>query len=172
MAPQELDDLHCIDLWQPDENWAAFHSQYINMWNNRYNFLTTSEPIIVSELACNPEYMPWFRIHGKPYLYGEEARRRHPHTSRPQHGPLNPKGGEPSPSLAPMQEPVPTTTTSMPKPPSVQYVPSYSGVYPNPYFFTQAQYVAPHFPASTPMLGWTAGHPSPMWYTLGPSHSR
>ncbi|MBA0634800.1 hypothetical protein Godav_000168 [Gossypium davidsonii] len=51
------------------------------MWNIRYDFLPTREPIIILELACNPEYMLWFRIYGKPYLYREEARRQHPHTS-------------------------------------------------------------------------------------------
>ncbi|MBA0875675.1 hypothetical protein Goshw_010328, partial [Gossypium schwendimanii] len=34
------------------------------------------EPIIVSELACMPKYMPWFRIHGKPYLLSAEERQR------------------------------------------------------------------------------------------------
>ncbi|MBA0795837.1 hypothetical protein Gohar_006668, partial [Gossypium harknessii] len=33
------------------------------------------------KLACDLEYMSWFKIHGKPYLYGEEARRQHPHRS-------------------------------------------------------------------------------------------
>ncbi|MBA0863582.1 hypothetical protein Goshw_023254 [Gossypium schwendimanii] len=71
------------------------------MWNNRYDFLPTHEPIIVSKLACNLEYMAWFRIHGKPYLYGEEVRRRYPHTSRPRRPPLNPRVGEASPSSMP-----------------------------------------------------------------------
>ncbi|MBA0768361.1 hypothetical protein Gotri_017164, partial [Gossypium trilobum] len=60
-------------------------------------------------------------------------------------------------------------STSMPTPPSVQYVPSYSSAYSNPIIFTQAPYVAPHFSASSPMPGWTVGHPSPMFYTSGPS---
>ncbi|MBA0877633.1 hypothetical protein Goshw_012697, partial [Gossypium schwendimanii] len=34
------------------------------------------ESIIVSELACVPEYMPWFRIHGKQYLLSAEERQR------------------------------------------------------------------------------------------------
>ncbi|KAH1098128.1 hypothetical protein J1N35_015049 [Gossypium stocksii] len=83
VAPQDLDDLHFIDLWWLDENWLVFHSQHINMWNNQYDFLLTREPIVISELTCNPEYMPWFRIYGQPYLLGEEARGRHPHTSKP-----------------------------------------------------------------------------------------
>ncbi|MBA0856773.1 hypothetical protein Goshw_002810, partial [Gossypium schwendimanii] len=37
---------------------------------------STREPMIVLELACVPEYMPWFKIHGKPYLLSEEERRR------------------------------------------------------------------------------------------------
>ncbi|MBA0738504.1 hypothetical protein Gogos_011843 [Gossypium gossypioides] len=79
VAPQELYNLHCIDLQQSDTYWLAFHSQYINIWNNR--------------------------IHGKPYLLGEEAWHRRPHTSRPQRPPLNPMGGEMGPSSVPTQEP-------------------------------------------------------------------
>ncbi|KAG8496778.1 hypothetical protein CXB51_007986 [Gossypium anomalum] len=38
-----------------------------------YDFYQTNgrkriEPIIILELACDPDYMPWFRIHNKPYL--------------------------------------------------------------------------------------------------------
>ncbi|KAH1107902.1 hypothetical protein J1N35_011670 [Gossypium stocksii] len=70
---RDIDDLHPIDLRRPDENWSVFHSQHINMWNNRYDFLPTHEPIIILELAYDPEYMSWFRIHGKPYLYWEKS---------------------------------------------------------------------------------------------------
>ncbi|MBA0881747.1 hypothetical protein Goshw_011178, partial [Gossypium schwendimanii] len=52
----------------------------------------------------------------------------------------------------------------------IQYVPSYSGAYPNPYIFTQSQYVAPYFSTFSPMLGWTVGHPSLMFYTPGQFH--
>ncbi|MBA0875827.1 hypothetical protein Goshw_002816, partial [Gossypium schwendimanii] len=34
------------------------------------------ESIIIPELACVSEYMPWFRIHGKPYLLLAEERQR------------------------------------------------------------------------------------------------
>ncbi|MBA0725256.1 hypothetical protein Golax_021853, partial [Gossypium laxum] len=44
------------------------------MWKNQYNNIPTGEPIIIPELACDPDYMPWFRIHGKPYLLSEEER--------------------------------------------------------------------------------------------------
>lgn len=60
--------------------------------------------------------------------------------------------------------------TPMRTPPPIQYVPSYSGAYPNPFIFTQVQYVSPHFSASNPMSGWIVGHPSPMWHMLGSSH--
>ncbi|MBA0829537.1 hypothetical protein Goarm_014140, partial [Gossypium armourianum] len=69
-----------------------------------YDFLPTHENIIILELACDPEYMPWFKIHGKSYLYGEEVRRRHPHTSRLRQSPLNLRGGEVGPSSVPTQE--------------------------------------------------------------------
>ncbi|MBA0721173.1 hypothetical protein Golax_008742, partial [Gossypium laxum] len=88
------------------------------MWNNLYDFLPTSENIIVLELACDPDYMSWFRIHGKSYLYGEKARCRHPHTSRPRRDPLNPIGNEAGPSSTPTQEPTPMTSALMPTPPS------------------------------------------------------
>ncbi|MFQ6655395.1 hypothetical protein Gotur_025971 [Gossypium turneri] len=43
---------------------------------SRHQYLPTREQIIVLELACVPEYMPWFRIHGKPYLLMPEERQR------------------------------------------------------------------------------------------------
>ncbi|MBA0865823.1 hypothetical protein Goshw_015758, partial [Gossypium schwendimanii] len=57
MAHQEFDDLHLIDLRRQDENWSIFHWQHINMWNHRYDFLPTRQPIIIPELACDSEYM-------------------------------------------------------------------------------------------------------------------
>ncbi|MBA0796398.1 hypothetical protein Gohar_007169, partial [Gossypium harknessii] len=39
-----------------------------------YEFLPTHEPIFTPELACYPEYMPWFRVHGKSYLLDEDVR--------------------------------------------------------------------------------------------------
>ncbi|MBA0726641.1 hypothetical protein Golax_002455, partial [Gossypium laxum] len=65
-----------------DEHWPTFHVQYINIWNNRYGFLPTREAIVASELAYHSEYMPWFKVHGKPYLLAEEARGRQPYTRR------------------------------------------------------------------------------------------
>ncbi|KAH1082789.1 hypothetical protein J1N35_022550 [Gossypium stocksii] len=56
------------------ENWPTFHAQYINIWNNKYEFLPTREAIVLPELACYLEYMPWFRVHGKLYLLSEETR--------------------------------------------------------------------------------------------------
>ncbi|MBA0709325.1 hypothetical protein Golax_024363, partial [Gossypium laxum] len=54
--------------------------------------------IVVPKLT--PEYMPWFRIHGKRYLYGEEARGLQLHTRRPQRVSIHPKTDEASPSSA------------------------------------------------------------------------
>ncbi|MBA0654003.1 hypothetical protein Goklo_021092, partial [Gossypium klotzschianum] len=75
VAAKDLDDVHPINLrgWM-GENWPIFHVQYINMWDNRYEFLPTRNAIVALELACDSDYMPWFRIYGKPYLYGKEAR--------------------------------------------------------------------------------------------------
>ncbi|MBA0712540.1 hypothetical protein Golax_011639, partial [Gossypium laxum] len=74
VAPDVLDDHHRINLWQLHTDWPRFWSYYIQMWEDRYDYIRTREPIIVSKLACVPEYMPWFRIHGKPYLLSEKER--------------------------------------------------------------------------------------------------
>ncbi|MBA0554109.1 hypothetical protein Golob_013234 [Gossypium lobatum] len=73
--------------------------------------------IVVPKLT--PEYMPWFRIHGKRYLYGEEARGLQLHTRRPQLVSIHPKTDEASPSsgasspmyYTPMPSTFPTTMT-------------------------------------------------------------
>ncbi|KAH1064508.1 hypothetical protein J1N35_029495 [Gossypium stocksii] len=72
---QELDDLHPIHLQgRTDENWPIFYVKYINMWNNRYEFLPIHEAIVTLELAYNLDYMQYFRVYCKPYLLGEEVR--------------------------------------------------------------------------------------------------
>ncbi|MFQ6652604.1 hypothetical protein Gotur_024389, partial [Gossypium turneri] len=76
VAPEVFDDHHKIDLRQLYTDWPRFWSHYIQMWEDRYDYILTREPIIVLELACMPEYMPWFRIHGKPYLLSVEERQR------------------------------------------------------------------------------------------------
>ncbi|MFQ6656282.1 hypothetical protein Gotur_026458 [Gossypium turneri] len=43
-------------------------------------------------LACVSEYMPWFRIHGKPYLLTPEERQRQIRVERKRRGPLNLRG--------------------------------------------------------------------------------
>ncbi|MBA0859410.1 hypothetical protein Goshw_006527, partial [Gossypium schwendimanii] len=74
MAPEVLDDEHKIDLRRPDTHWLLFYSKYIEMWEIRYDNIPTRKPIIIPKLACDPDYVPWFRIHGKPYLPSEEER--------------------------------------------------------------------------------------------------
>ncbi|MBA0620849.1 hypothetical protein Godav_006518 [Gossypium davidsonii] len=97
VAFQDIDDLHPIDLrGRTDEN--------------------------LVELACDPEYMQWFRVYSKPYLLEEEARSWQPHTRRPRRAPIHPRSSEMGPSSAPIQEP-----TSMATLPLGQYVSSYSG---------------------------------------------
>ncbi|KAK5840366.1 uncharacterized protein LOC108457127 [Gossypium arboreum] len=123
VAPQDLDDLHPIDLQgRIDENRLIFHAQYINMWNNMYEFLPTSEVIVVPELAYDPKYIQWFRVYGKLYLLGEEARSRQPHTRRSRQAPIHPRSSEVGPLSAPTQEPTPIAA-----PPLSQFVSSYSG---------------------------------------------
>ncbi|KAK5811438.1 hypothetical protein PVK06_026769 [Gossypium arboreum] len=59
-----------------------------------YEFLPTCEAIVAMELDCYLEYMPWFRVHGKLYLLGKEARGRQPHTRRPRQGPRHLRSDE------------------------------------------------------------------------------
>ncbi|MBA0754887.1 hypothetical protein Gogos_022390 [Gossypium gossypioides] len=74
-----------------------------------YGHIPTREPVIVLELACAPDYMSWFRIHGKPYLLSKEQRRRQIHVERERRGPLNlrRKDDETGPSTTPTQSPGP-----------------------------------------------------------------
>ncbi|MBA0875659.1 hypothetical protein Goshw_028487, partial [Gossypium schwendimanii] len=58
------------------------------MWEDRYDYIPTREPIIILELACVSEYMPCFKIHGKPYLLWVEERQRQLRVQR-ERGPLN-----------------------------------------------------------------------------------
>ncbi|MBA0664050.1 hypothetical protein Goklo_004125 [Gossypium klotzschianum] len=133
------------------------------MWDNKYVFLPSCEAIVASELDCNPDYMSWFRTHGKPYLYRGEARIWKSYTRRPRWAPIQPRTSEAGISLAPTQE-----KTSMTVPPTGQYVPSNSGSYTNYFIFTQAPYIPPHFYASTSMLGFVFGPPSMVYYTSMP----
>ncbi|MBA0805459.1 hypothetical protein Gohar_004975, partial [Gossypium harknessii] len=63
-----LDDEYKIDLQQSNMHWPVFFQEYIKIWENRYVHIPIRESIIVLELACAPDYMPWLRIHDKPYL--------------------------------------------------------------------------------------------------------
>ncbi|MFQ6653110.1 hypothetical protein Gotur_024675 [Gossypium turneri] len=58
-------------------------------------------------LACIPEYMPWFRIHGKLYLLTPEERQRQIRVGRERRRPLNPRrqNYEGSPATRPRQSP-------------------------------------------------------------------
>ncbi|KAG8485828.1 hypothetical protein CXB51_019168 [Gossypium anomalum] len=87
--PLVLDDEHKVDLRLLNMDWPRHWSEYIEMWENQYDYIPIREPIIVPVLACMPEYMPWFRIHGKPYLLSEEERRRQIRMQRERRGPLN-----------------------------------------------------------------------------------
>ncbi|KAG8477465.1 hypothetical protein CXB51_031030 [Gossypium anomalum] len=52
VAPEVLDDHHKIDLRQLHTDWPRFWSHYIQIWEDRYDYIPTREPIIVPELAC------------------------------------------------------------------------------------------------------------------------
>ncbi|MBA0743723.1 hypothetical protein Gogos_006382 [Gossypium gossypioides] len=66
VAPKVLDKVHKINLRRLNTYWPVFHAEYIEMWENQYDNIPTHESIIVSELACDPNYMSWFRIYGEP----------------------------------------------------------------------------------------------------------
>ncbi|MFQ6621166.1 hypothetical protein Gotur_002350 [Gossypium turneri] len=114
--------------------------------------------------------MPWFRIHGKPYLLLAEERQRQLRVQRERRWPLNPRRNDddaspstrprhsPGPSLAAIQSPGPTKAPTQSPDPIVQptiptaqpfkMVPGAfpsSFMYPNPYMF----------PFLSPMAGWS-----------------
>ncbi|KAH1121402.1 hypothetical protein J1N35_004562 [Gossypium stocksii] len=57
--------------WDYRISYEIYDFYYTNDRKRRYDFLPTREAIFVLELACILEYMSWFRIHGKTYLYGK-----------------------------------------------------------------------------------------------------
>ncbi|MFQ6635310.1 hypothetical protein Gotur_010197, partial [Gossypium turneri] len=81
------------------------------MWEDRYAYIPNREPIIVPELACVLEYMPWFRIHGKPYLLSPEEMQRQLRIQRERRGPLNPRkrDDDAGPSTMPRNSPSPSS---------------------------------------------------------------
>ncbi|MFQ6666801.1 hypothetical protein Gotur_033030 [Gossypium turneri] len=124
------------------------------MWEDRYDYIPTREPIIVLELACMPEYMPWFRIHGKLYLLSVEERQRQLRVQRERRGPLNPRQRDddvgpstrlkhsPGPSLAAIQSPGPARAPTQSPDPTVQpMIPTTQpfqmmpGAYPSPFMY-------------------------------------
>ncbi|MFQ6641653.1 hypothetical protein Gotur_015100 [Gossypium turneri] len=98
-------------------NYAAvemhqFWSEFIEMWEDRYAYIPNRELIIVPELACVPKYMPWFRIHGKPYLLSPEERQQQLRNQRERRGPLNPRrrDDDAGPPTMPRNSPSPSST--------------------------------------------------------------
>ncbi|MBA0753245.1 hypothetical protein Gogos_020948 [Gossypium gossypioides] len=108
--------------------------QRLEAQKNRYDHIPIREPIIVPELACAPNYMPWFRIYSKPYLLSKEHRRQQIRVERERQGPLNPRrrddGTGPSTTPQPLQIMV--------------------GAYPSPYMYHNPYM----FPFLNPIPGW------------------
>ncbi|XP_052488927.1 uncharacterized protein LOC128041949 [Gossypium raimondii] len=142
----------------------------MEMWENRHEYPPTWEEIIVPELACVPEYMPWFRIHGKSYLLTPEERQRQIRGGRERRGPLNPRRQDyegspstrprhsPGSSSAAMQSPSPTRApTQSPDAAIQQMIPTQSpfpmmpGVFPSPYMYPNPYM----YPFPNPMPGWS-----------------
>ncbi|MFQ6670405.1 hypothetical protein Gotur_035337, partial [Gossypium turneri] len=149
-----------------------FWSHYIQMWKDRYDYIPTREPIIVPELACVPKYMPWFRIHGKPYLLSEEERQRQLRFQMERRGPLNPRrrDDDAGPSTVPTQSPRPSpgpatapTQSSgpiQPMTPTAQPFQMVSGAYHNPFMYPNPYM----FSFSSPMVGWNAWPGSSLFF--------
>ncbi|MBA0655333.1 hypothetical protein Goklo_007829 [Gossypium klotzschianum] len=93
VAPEVLDDEHKIDLWRLNTHWSVFHSEYIKMWENRYDNILTRKPIIV------PEHRQ-FRV---------ERERRGPLILRTRESRVGP-------STVPTQSPAPPEQATMPTP--------------------------------------------------------
>ncbi|MFQ6657619.1 hypothetical protein Gotur_027224 [Gossypium turneri] len=125
----------------------------MEMWEDRYEYLPTREPIIVPELSCVPEYMPWFRIHGKPYLLTPEERRQDdegsPSTS-PKHSPGSSSAAiqSPGPTRAPTQSLDAAVQPMIPTQPPFQMMP---GAFPSPYMYPNTYM----YPFPSPMVGWS-----------------
>ncbi|XP_052476320.1 uncharacterized protein LOC128032073 isoform X1 [Gossypium raimondii] len=168
--PEVFDDQHKVDLRQLNTDWTRYWSEYMEMWEDRYEYIPIREPIIVPELACVPEYMPWFRIHGKPYLLTPEKRQRQIRVEREMRGPLNPRRQDdkgspstrprhspgsssaamklPGPTRAPTQSPDAAVQPIIPTHPPFQMMP---GAFPSPYMYPNPYMY--HFPS--PMAGWS-----------------
>ncbi|MFQ6664224.1 hypothetical protein Gotur_031404 [Gossypium turneri] len=114
--------------------------------------------------------MPWFRIHGKPYLLMPEERQRQIHVEKERRGPLNPRGQDEggSPSTRPRQSPdsssaamqspsrtrEPTQSPDaaiqpmIPMQPPFQMMPD---TFPSPYMYPNPYM----YPFLSPMAGWS-----------------
>ncbi|MBA0878165.1 hypothetical protein Goshw_030282 [Gossypium schwendimanii] len=88
---------------------------------NRYDHIPTREPVIILELACVSDYMPWFRKYGKAYLLLEEQRRWQIRVKRERRGPLNQmrRDDDMGPSTEPTLSPGPTPQATTPIPESL-----------------------------------------------------
>ncbi|KAG8497312.1 hypothetical protein CXB51_008523 [Gossypium anomalum] len=129
---------------------------------DRYDYIPTREPIIIPELACVPEYMPWFKIHGKPYLLSKEKRQQQLRVQRKRRGLLNPRrrDDDAGPSTVPTQSPGPATGPTQssgpivqPSTPTAQPLQMMPDTYPSPFM-----YPSPYmFPFSSPMAAVARG---------------
>ncbi|PPR91066.1 hypothetical protein GOBAR_AA29620 [Gossypium barbadense] len=132
-----LNDEYKIDLQLLNTDWPRHWTEYIEMWENRYDYIPTQEPVIVPE------------IHGKPYLLLEEERRRQTLVQRERRGSLNLRRRDDNTGLSvvPTQSPGPSTAPT--QPPPFQIMP---GAYPSPYMYPNPFM----FPLPSPMAGWNA----------------
>ncbi|MFQ6652543.1 hypothetical protein Gotur_024358, partial [Gossypium turneri] len=151
--PEVFDEHHKIDLQLLGTDWTRYWSEYTKMWENQNEYLPTREQIIVPELACVPEYMPWFRIYGKPYLLTPEERGQDYEGSpstRPRHSPGSSSAAmqTPSPTRAPTQSPDAAIQQMIPTQSSFPIMP---GMFPSPYMYPNPY----TYPFPNPMAGWS-----------------
>ncbi|KAH1064809.1 hypothetical protein J1N35_029796 [Gossypium stocksii] len=122
------------------------------------------EPIIIPELACMPEYMPWFRIHRRPYLPSEDERRRQICIQKERRGPLNPRKRDDNAGLStvPTQSPSPSTAPTITMP--INSAHTVTG----PSTSTDDTHITVFLDYASPMVGWNAW-PSSSPFPITPS---
>ncbi|KAH1090771.1 hypothetical protein J1N35_018028 [Gossypium stocksii] len=96
-------------------------------------------------------YMPWFRIHSKPYLLSEEHRRRKIRVGRERRGLLNPMRRDDGtcPSIVQTQSPGPMPQLTAPTSHPLQII---SGAYPSPFMYPNPYMIS----FTSPMPAWNA----------------
>ena len=60
IPPNDHKSFHAIELKPVNHNWIEHHMEWIQMWNNRANFMVQFDPA-TEPLHFHSEYMEWYR---------------------------------------------------------------------------------------------------------------